>query len=337
MDIKKISIREKIGFAIGLALLLFLGSLFLNSYAMKVLGSSSPRRDAAVVRLRKEKPGTIEILTIGDSESYTTISPMQIWQDTGYTAYVGGQSGQTMNEMLTMLETGLKMQKLKVVLMETNALFRSSGNMNQLQEMMAAKVGSVIPFFQYHDLWKNAIIKPAAEPRRMSNKGFDIRDAVKPYNGSRDYMQSTSEEERIPKINLLFFDRIVQLCREKGIPLILYSGPSPVNYNMKKHNRLEKLASDYNLQYIDMNMQNEEIGIDWSRDTLDGGDHVNISGAQKTTAYMETILRTLNLTDYRGDAAYQEWNDLAEAYQKRASEAIGKIRGKSQEGKQAGK
>ena len=40
MDIKKISIKEKAGFVIGLLLLLALGSFLLNSYAMNVLGMS---------------------------------------------------------------------------------------------------------------------------------------------------------------------------------------------------------------------------------------------------------------------------------------------------------
>ena len=160
MDVKKISIKEKAGFAIGLVVLLLIGSFFFNYYAMNSLGSNSLKRRAAVVRLQKEKKDTIEVLIIGDSESYTTVSPMQVWKDTGYTMYVGGQSGQTMNEMLTMLETGLDTQHPKAVLIETNALYRTSGDLNQLQEMIATKAASILPIFQYHDLWENAIIKP---------------------------------------------------------------------------------------------------------------------------------------------------------------------------------
>lgn len=330
MDVKKISIKEKAGFAIGLVVLLLIGSFFFNYYAMNSLGSHSLKRRAAVVRLQKEKKDTIEVLIIGDSESYTTVSPMQVWKDTGYTMYVGGQSGQTMNEMLTMLETGLDTQHPKAVLIETNALYRTSGNLNQLQEMIATKAASILPIFQYHDLWKNAIIKPAGEALNMAGKGFDIRDSVRPYTGSPDYMKQTSKEQEIPRVNQILFDRIAELCRQNGVSLILYSGPSPVNYTMEKHNRLARLASQYDLQYIDMNMETKEIGIDWNKDTLDRGDHMNISGAEKTTAYMETVLKTLNLTDRRKDPAYQEWNDLAETYQKQASGAIARIRGGAQ-------
>ncbi|MGI6056554.1 MAG: SGNH/GDSL hydrolase family protein [Bilifractor sp.] len=329
MNIKKISVKEKIGFAVGLVLLLLLGSFLLNTYAMKVLGTSSLKRHAAVVKLEEEKADTIDVLTIGDSESYTSISPLQIWKDTGYTVFVGGQSGQTMNEMLTMLETGLETQKPKVVLMETNALFRSGKDLDQLQDLVATRTASVFPIFQYHNLWKNVIIKPKIEPVQMNDKGFEIRRGIRPYKGTADYMQETSEETPISWMNQRIFDRIVDLCRERGIRLVLYSAPSPVNYNMKKHNRLERLASENKLLYVDMNLKRKEIGIDWSRDTLDGGDHLNISGAEKTTAYMESVLKTFGLTDHRKDASFQEWEELSLTYQKQAARYTKEIRKKN--------
>lgn len=329
MDIKKISIKEKAGFVIGLLLLLALGSFLLNSYAMNVLGMSSLKRHAAVVKLQEEKADTIDVLVIGDSESYTSISPLQIWRNTGYTAFVGGQSGQTMNETLTMLETGLHTQKPKVVLMETNVLFRSGKDLDQLQDLVAARTASFLPIFQYHNLWKNVIIKPRIEPVHMNNKGFEIRTAIRPYQGTADYMQGDSKETSISWLNGRVFDRIVELCRENGIRLVLYSAPSPVNYTLGKHNRLEKLASEKKLLYIDMNMKSTEIGIDWSRDTLDGGDHLNISGAQKTTAYMESILKAFDLTDHRMDASYHDWEELSRTYQEQASKYTKQIREKN--------
>ena len=223
MDIKKISIKEKAGFVIGLLLLLALGSFLLNSYAMNVLGMSSLKRHAAVVKLQEEKADTIDVLVIGDSESYTSISPLQIWRNTGCTVFVGGQSGQTMNETLTMLETGLHNQKPKVVLMETNVLFRSGKDLDQLQDLVAARTASVLPIFQYHNLWKNVIIKPRIEPVHMNNKGFEIRTAIRPYQGTADYIQGDAKETSISWLNGRVFDRIAELCRENGIRLVLYS------------------------------------------------------------------------------------------------------------------
>ena len=39
---------------------------------------------------------------------------------------------------------------------------------------------------------------------------------------------------------------------------MLYSGPSPVNYNFRKHNGLAAFAKERGLTYLDLNL--EELG-----------------------------------------------------------------------------
>ena len=142
---------------------------------------------------------------------------------------------------------------------------------------------------------------------------YEVLDIVGYEGGS--YMQETEEEEPVEGAPLHWFKKIVRLCREKGIQLILYSSPSPVNYNYKKHNGLQKLADQYSLEYLDLNLKLEEIGIDWAVDTLDKGDHLNISGAEKVTKYLGDYLSgKYGLTDRRQETAYQSWNQEAEVY-----------------------
>ena len=108
---------------------------------------------------------------------------------------------------------------------------------------------------------------------------------------------------------------IKKMCRENDAELLLVSAPSPCNYNYKKHNALESYAKENGLPYIDLNMKTEELGINWKTDSYDKGDHLNLSGAQKVTAYMAKYLKeNYSIPDHRGEKAYQEWEELAKKF-----------------------
>ena len=80
---------------------------------------------------------------------------------------------------------------------------------------------------------------------------------------------------------------------------------------MEHHNALELWAAEHDVAYLDLNLQSDAIGIDWSTDSKDGGDHLNASGAEKFSRYMSVILdEEYDLPDHRGDPAYETWNQL---------------------------
>lgn len=108
--------------------------------------------------------------------------------------------------------------------------------------------------------------------------------------------------------------------REKNIELVLINTLSPVNWSYEKHNGIEKLAKEYSLTYIDMNLAAKEINIDWKKDTYDKGDHLNFYGAQKVTDYLgKYIKNNFSLTDNRGNEDFKHWDEDLKAYEKNAA------------------
>jgi hypothetical protein len=67
---------------------------------------------------------------------------------------------------------------------------------------------------------------------------------------------------------------------------------------------------------VDLNCDLDRIGIDWENDFYDKGDHVNVFGAEKITAYLgEYVLKNYGLEDHRGDPAYRSWNEMVAKYE----------------------
>ena len=70
-------------------------------------------------------------------------------------------------------------------------------------------------------------------------------------------------------------------------------------------------------KYYNLIEKCDEIGIDASRDSYDGGLHLNVYGAEKTTVYFGEILFDLHDISGEGDARDdQTWREKVEKYYK---------------------
>ena len=136
-------------------------------------------------------------------------------------------------------------------------------------------------------------------------------------------MKETRDKTEIPEVTRIYMDKIRNLCRKNGADLLLFSAPSPVNYNYKKYNALKEYAEEADLPYVDLNLRYRDIGIDWRKDSYDRGDHLNIEGARKVTEFMAKYLTdNYQLPDRREDSRWKEWNELAESYFKELEQCV---------------
>ena len=305
-------LKRVILFLLVFAVLLWACSAGIQIIVRNVSGSVSGR-SRVFASVSAEKKNTIDVLVAGDSESYTSVSPMDLWDRAGIAAYDCGQPGQRIQETYYILKTAFRTQSPKLVLFETNTMFRDPGFLKNVQLSLTEPLAYHFPVIKYHNAWK-ALFDGPGGPKK-SYKGFEIRDKVVSYEGDEEYMKETKDKAQIPEVVRVYMEKIKRLCEKNGADLLLVSAPSPKNYNYKKHNSLEEYARENNLPYVDLDMKFRDIGIDWKQDSYDRGDHLNISGARKVTAYIGQYLAdNYDLPDRRNDDGWREWDNLAREY-----------------------
>lgn len=266
-----------------------------------------------VVDLDKEADETVDALILGDSLSYTTLSSMKLWQLYGIPTYSCGQSGQSIMEAYQVLKAAYDHQSPKVVMLESHMIFQAPEGWGSLDDAIAYWGIYHIPLWEFHDVWKYGLfdIKYSQE----HYKGYTIRGVVQPYTGG-PYMTDKGEKVTIPSFGRMYLKKIQKLCEDHGSKLVIFSAPSPANYNYATVQALQNYADAHELPYVDYNELAEYIALDWQQDSLDGGDHLNIYGANKATAYMGAwlALQDYGLKDHRDEEKYRSWDEDLKAY-----------------------
>lgn len=308
-----------------LALIIFIVLLWICSAGIQIVARNVKgainERSRVFASVSSEPEKTIDLLVAGDSESYTSISPMDLWNQTGIAAYDCGQPAQRIQETYYVLKTAFQKQSPKLVLLETNTMFRNPGFLTNLQLSLTEPLNYHFPIFRYHNAWKALFDGPGG--LKSGYMGFEIRDKTVSYEGDENYMKETKDKTEIPEVTRIYMDKIRNLCRKNGADLLLFSAPSPVNYNYKKYNALKEYAEEADLPYVDLNLRYRDIGIDWRKDSYDKGDHLNIDGARKVTNFMAKYLtENYQLPDRREDSRWKEWNELAESYFKELEQCV---------------
>lgn len=276
---------------------------------------ASGAHQASAYAIKTEKENTIDTIIIGDSESYSGISPMEIWKEYGYTSYVCGTPSQPLYQSYDLLKKALAKQDPKIVILEANAIFRKK----PIKTILVDYAEEMVPLIKYHDRWKTLTIDDFTKKKEETwvddFKGFryyDDVDPIKPFS----YMEKKDKELTIMKRNLIFLDKIKELCEENDIKFMIMSVPSLENWNYDKHATVQKYADENGLEYIDMNLKNDEIKINWMTDTRDKGDHLNYKGAKKASRYLGKCLNETGILEsHFDDKKYDHWHQSYKRYE----------------------
>ena len=309
------------GFTAGVFVIMAVLSLFFDGGRWVDKGYVA-ERDARLAGITTEEPGQIDVLNVGDSVCNISLTPVELFRDYGYTAYNLGRDLQKPVESYFYIKLARREQPIKVILWEAHNLFKEDSVISFGSLVFSEFFKYEFPFIRYHYIWKNWMEGPGI---RKYFKGYLVNEAVKPYTGGEYYYrQDTEGMAYIQSRQKMVFKLVQKYCQKRNIKLVLYSGASSYCYDMWMHNAVAKFAEECGVDYIDANYDMDIVQIDWSNDTFDGGDHLNLFGCRKMTRYLGDYLESeCELTDHRSDPAYRSWSDLLPAYEQEVRDMEG--------------
>ena len=301
--------------AFGLVLTAFLRilSLVFNGGDLAARGSVI-YYDRRVAELSNEQEGQIDVLCVGNSLCGAGFCSPSLYRDYGITSYNAGKEMQKPVESYYCIKQAIEKQPIKIVLFEAHGLIREQEEMDLWSYGLAEALRYRFPILKYHSFWKFCT---DGRSIRKYFKGFLVNETVVGYKGKVPYYDPDDPDMYpMPWENGFILTQIQKLCEQNGIKLVLVSFVSPRCYSTPVHRRIEKEAKERGLEYVDLNCDLDWVGIDWDNEFYDVGDHVNVFGAEKITAYLgEYVLKNYGLEDHRDDSAYQSWNEMVAKYE----------------------
>ena len=351
---KKVSIVLKliIFLIIGIFILKFLDYIFVPKW-LDYFDSSSAR----IKEYYNEKKDTIDVLVIGSSSISRGYSPITVWNNYSITSYNLGTLNQRMSFAYYLIKESIKTQTPKAIVLDMESTFLDGdapeGEYRKLFDNMKFgnvkleaigdkrlhiekedKLSYIFPTLRFHSRW-NKLEKEDfefnlnEEYKQLSYKGMAMIAETKPYIDNEKYMEDKSDNSKISDNSLYYINKIRNLCKKKNIQLLFIQMPEAKRiakpyWSLAKSKKVKELADNYEIEFIDFNLTENQVKInfDWTKDSSDGGEHLNVYGAEKVSNYIGKILsEKYNIPNHKNDANIaDEWNEEAQRYEQHKKE-----------------
>ncbi len=260
-----------------------------------------------------EYSGNNDVIFLGDSEVYYNFSPEVLKDEYDINAYVRGSANQTMCQSYYILMDSLRYETPKVVVLSVASLMKDGSDSEAYNRMTIdgmkwtkykidcikdsmlegeSFISYVFPILRYHARWSELSqqdIKYYFGTPSVSDRGYIEKTEVVPMSQLPAVRPLADYDLSDTAMN--YMDMIREVCEEKDITLVLVKSPSQYPYWYKEWDeQVVNYAKEYNLTYVNLLNNIEDVGLDFLVDTFDGGLHLNATGAKKNTIYFGKIL-----------------------------------------------
>lgn len=301
--------------SIGIFCLLLSAMLFRISYVCRVKTNTGMQDQFMAL-----KRDSVDLVFIGTSHQFCSIDPELLAEEFGINSFMLACSGQTVpmsyyaaKEAIAyqhpdtiVFELGYMSNDFKTINPEMSHMFFDGMPLDAIKREAIDdlidpqsqdeedKIYYYLNLGKYHARWKELTEEDFISNLNMPRGHFysdhvEVLDLPCP-------LVSAQEKERPDEEMMTYLDRLVALCRENQVRLILYVAPftamldAPENWEdlyacQRKYNYLEEYAAQMGLPFHNLFYELDAIGLDPQQDYMDP-QHTNCFGQQKITRYM---------------------------------------------------
>lgn len=263
----------------------------------------------------KMEKNTVDVLFLGSSHAASTFIPQVMYDEYGIRSYNLGCEQQNLLVSYYWLKEALRYQQPQVVVLDSYVLYDlvADENLNSSESCTRMAIDAMrwsplkleavraickndekqsfksylLTNIRYHSRWigltQNDFIRKE-QKNHYELKGYAPMNS----KSGREFEPFCSNEadecDNMHPLMMEYLNKITEICREKGIKLILTKTPTAM-WNSEKYKATLEYAENNTLEFWDYNEESlySEADFVFSEDMSDN-DHSNIWGAEKITA-----------------------------------------------------
>ena len=319
-NVKKLipQVLKVLAFALAFVVLLQSLSAFVFS-GEKVSQISKRMADSYSYILEPEN--SVDVVCVGNSDIRSGFVPTELWEKYGYTSVVSSFTRQSISDSQRALKEICKSQKPKLVILEIDSLYDGRGPEDVINphdttpdnffdslkpDDFDNKISRDYSVFTFHNILQD---RQRRSRRKQYAHGYLFCEDIRKIE-YRDYMTKTDEIDIPIYSNTQQLRTFVKYCKKNDLPVLLLEVPSLSSWSYARHNAVQNLSDELGVEFLDLNLLYDEVGIDMRNCFRDDGNHLNYFGASAVTDYIgDYIGKNYGIESRRGDAELAEYWD----------------------------
>lgn len=270
-----------------------------------------------------EPDQSMDVVLLGASELFADFSPAYAYDRYGFTSYLYAQDANPGSLYLSQLKEITSRQSPDLIFVEINGFLYSNDDMlrdearlriytesipwsaNKIRTIMEYdyedKLSCFFPFIKYHGDWKN--LSDLKFRLEMKTKSYDEASLLKGIYTRTigdtvpvlDLDKTTdTKTEPITALSEEYLRAFLDYCKAEQLNVVFLRCPHKIvddgtHYSFRQANRVGEIVQEYGFDYLNLDKQTEEIGLDHLTDFYNS-DHLNVYGQKKLTDYLGNLI-----------------------------------------------